>query len=63
MWIICQAEDSPEISRLVFFEKVKNRNKCRLLQILLGALRAKEELTNFKAYKRQIYRVKFMLRD
>ena len=41
------ADDSHEISRLVFFEKKKNnnnnnnnnKNKCRLLQILLGALR------------------------
>ena len=32
-------DNSHEILRLVFFEKLKNENKCRLLQILLGALR------------------------
>ena len=43
MWIVCQADDSHEISRLVFSEK-KNKKKTnilerRLVQILLGALR------------------------
>ena len=42
MWIVCQADDLHEISRLVFFEKIKkNKNKCRLLQIVHGALRVK----------------------
>ena len=31
MWIICQADDSHEISRLIFYEKIKIN--CRLLQI------------------------------
>ena len=42
MWIVCLADNSHEISRLVFFEKLKkNKNKCPLLQILLGPLRVK----------------------
>ena len=43
IWIVCQADNSHEISRLVFFEKKKKKknNKCRLLQVLLGILRVK----------------------
>ena len=41
-------DDSHEISRLVFFEKLTNKNKCRLLQILLGALRVKRLLSLHK---------------
>ena len=37
MWIVCQADDSHEMSRLIFYEKKKK--ECRMLQILLGALR------------------------
>ena len=37
MWIVCLADDSHEISRLVFSEK--KFFECRLLHILLGALR------------------------
>ena len=40
MWIICLADDSHEMSRLVFSEK---KNECHLLQILLGALRVKQK--------------------
>ena len=40
MWIVCLADNSHEIPRLVFFEKLKKiKIKCRLLLILLGALR------------------------
>ena len=43
MWIICQADNSHEMSRLVFSEKKKKFLECPelLLQILLGALRVK----------------------
>ena len=39
MWIICLADDSHEMSRLV--KKKKKNFECCLLQILLGALRVK----------------------
>ena len=43
MWIVCQADDSHEISKLVFSEKKKKKNlDCHLLQILLGALSIKQ---------------------
>ena len=38
MWIVCLADNSHEISRLVFSEKWTKHFEC-LLQILLGALR------------------------
>ena len=41
---MCQADDSHEMSRLVFSENKKKKIECRLLQILLGTLRVK---TNF----------------
>ena len=37
----CLAEDSHEMLRLVFSKKKKKNIECRLLQILLGALRVK----------------------
>ena len=45
--MVCQADDSHEMSRLLCYEKKQtncysmikiNKNKCPLLQILLGAL-------------------------
>ena len=43
MWIVCQADNSHEMSRLVFSQKKKKKKifflECCLLQILLGALR------------------------
>ena len=38
MWIVCLADDSHEMSRLVFSEK-KKKIECRLLQSSLGDLR------------------------
>ena len=51
MWIVCQADDSHEMSRLVFSEKKKNKNilECRLLQIVLGASTVKSYL--LKGYR------------
>ena len=39
MWIVCLADDSHEMSRLIFSENNEKRKLiCRLQQILLGAL-------------------------
>ena len=48
MWIICQADDSHEMSRVIIFYKKKKKKKIEWcpLQILLGALRDKMWLDN-----------------
>ena len=46
MWNVCLADDSHEMSRLVFSEKKKI--ECHFLQILLGALRVKLHLVTGK---------------
>ena len=45
MWILCPAEDSLEISSLIFSEKQwKNIFECRLLQVVIGTLRVKVKM-------------------
>ena len=39
MWIVCQADDSHEISRLVFFEKLKKYFKMSSAAVVIGALK------------------------
>ena len=41
MWIICLADDSHEMSSLFSLKNKRKNFECRLLQILLGALRVK----------------------
>ena len=41
MWIICQADDSHEMSRLVFFVKWKKKKKLSSAAVVTGALRVK----------------------
>ena len=36
MWIICQVDDSHEISRLIFSEKLKKKWECYPLKIFLA---------------------------
>ena len=43
MWIVCQADDSHEISRLVFFEKLKKKLKMLSAAVVIGALRVKKK--------------------
>ena len=40
MWIVCQADDSHEMSGLVFFEK-KKKKKLSSAAVVIGALRVK----------------------
>ena len=42
MWIVCQADNSQEMSRLVFSEKKKK--KLLSAAVVTGALRVKQEL-------------------
>ena len=39
MWIVCLADNSHEMPRLIFSEKYKKELECHLLGILFGVLR------------------------
>ena len=48
MWIICQANDSHEISGLVFFEKLKKIYfKMSSAAVVIGALRVNIYVQNY----------------
>ena len=46
MWIVCQVDDSHEMSNLVFSENFKNK-ECRLIQVLLSRLKVKSIWAQF----------------
>ena len=53
MWIICLAEDSHEISRLIFYEKLKNnKNKIKMLfaTVVIDAIMVKMSWSNYWKY-------------
>ena len=42
MWIVCQADNSHEMSRLVLSEKKKKKKKLSSAAVVIGALRVKK---------------------